>query len=82
MKDITITSKRLKKELYTLVACFVIASIINLIAIVVYKTPWYELFTQVGYVGAITIFLYVMLLIVRGIIYLIRKIDLVRDKQS
>lgn len=85
MKDITITSKRLKKELYILVACFVIASIINLIAIVVYKTPWYELFTQVGYVGVITILLYVILLLIRGVVAVVGRLmkkDYTGEKHS
>lgn len=77
MKDIVITSKRLKKEIYLLSACFFAAFLTNIIAIIVFKTPWYEMFTQIGYVIAITLVLYLIVALFRfisyGIIRLIKK---------
>lgn len=74
MKDIIITGKRQKKELIIFSICFVTAFIINIIAIIVYGTQWKELCTYIGYVFCISIFLYVLLTIVRGIIRLILKL--------
>lgn len=68
MKDLVITSKRLKKELYIFLACFVIAFSINAYAVATYKTPWSELFTQIGYVMVITLLLYLLAALVRGVI--------------
>jgi len=73
MKDILITGKRQKKELIIFSICFLTAFIINIISIIVYGTQWKELWTYIGYVFTISIFLYVLLAIVRGIIKLILK---------
>ena len=58
MKDLIITSRRLKKEIYILYACFIIAFLINIFSIITFKTPWHEMFTQIGYVVIITLILY------------------------
>ena len=73
MKDIILTAKRVKKELIVLLVCFIIAFVINVAAIIIYKTPWYEMFSQIGYVAVIAIVLYLLLAIIRGLISLIRK---------
>lgn len=74
MKDIIITSKRIKKELYILLSCFAIAFILNIVSIVIYKTSWVEVFTQIGYVIVITIVLYLILALVRLFISGLKKI--------
>ncbi|NLX80499.1 MAG: hypothetical protein GXZ03_02905 [Proteiniphilum sp.] len=73
MKDITITSKRLKKESTIFIVCFIIAFIINVVSIFIYKTSWFELFTQIGYVTIISIVLYLLFVPIRGVISLVRK---------
>jgi len=73
MKDIIITSKQIKKELYILLGCFIFAFVLNIVAVAIYKTPWVEVFTQFGYVVAITVVTYLLIALVRFIISLIRK---------
>lgn len=65
MQDIIITSKRIRKEIYTLTACFSTAFLINIISIIAFKTPWHEMFTQIGYVVVITIILYLIVVFIR-----------------
>lgn len=74
MKDILITSAQLKKELRILFICFALAFLVNIIAIAIYKTPWYEAFTQIGYVVVITLVLYLILALFRLLFVLFRKI--------
>ena len=74
MKDIVFTKKRQKKELLIFGVCFAIGFLMNLISIIIYKTPWYEVFSQLGYVFVIALVLYILLSIVRGVIKLIRSI--------
>ena len=75
MKDIVFTRKRQKKELLIFGFCFAIGFLMNLISIIVYKTPWYEIFTQIGYVFVIGVVLYLLLAIVRSLIKLIKSIN-------
>ena len=74
MKDIVFTKERQKKELLIFGVCFAIGFLMNLISIIIYKTPWYEVFYQLGYVFVIALVLYILLSIVRGVIKLIRSI--------
>ena len=74
MKDIVFTKRRQKKELLIFGICFAIGFFMNLISIIVYKTPWYEIFTQIGYVFVIAVILYILLAIVRSIIRLIKNL--------
>ncbi len=74
MKDIIISSKRVKKEVAILLACFTMAFIINVASIVIYKTSWLEIFTQIGYVIIITLTLYLVVAFIRLIIYLICRL--------
>jgi len=74
MKDLVISSNKLKKEILFFAVCFVAAFIINIIAVIIYKTPWYEMFTQIGYVLVITLVIYFMVILFRVIILLIKKL--------
>ena len=74
MKDIVFTKERQKKELLIFGVCFAIGFLMNLFSIFIYKTSWYEIFSQLGYVFVIALVLYILLSIVRGIIRLIRSI--------
>jgi len=50
MKDIVISKARSRTELITLSACFIIACLFNLGAIIYYKSPAIELITSLAYV--------------------------------
>lgn len=73
MEELVITKKRLKKEILIFAICFLIAFAINIIAIIYFKTPWYEIFTQIGYVLIILLLFYLTVIFVRFIVYLIKK---------
>lgn len=74
LENIVITPQRQKKELIIFAICFVIGFILNVVSIIVFKTTWIEIFSQLGYVFAIAISLYILLLIVRVIIYMIKQL--------
>jgi hypothetical protein len=73
MKDTIITVKRKKKEIITLTVCFIIANLVNLYAIVQYKTAYTELLTSLGYVLVLTLALYVLWTVIRLIFYAIKR---------
>ena len=77
MKDIIITSKKLKQERNIFLLSFLLAFIINVIAIIIYSRPWIEIISQIGYVIVISFFIYLILWIPRGILiglrHLLRK---------
>lgn len=81
MKDIVITAQRIKKELYILLGCFAVACILNAISIILYKTPWFEIFTQIGYVVIITVGIYLLVAFVRGVISLLIKLGTSKKKR-
>lgn len=72
MKDTLITAQRKKKELVTALVCLALSFLLNIVCIIVYKTPFREVFTQLGYVVAIAVGLYVLWTAVRLLIRLIR----------
>lgn len=65
MKDIVITSQRLKKERNFYLLSFALSFIINISAIIAYDRPWIEAGSQIGYVVAISFFIYFILLVLR-----------------
>lgn len=73
MKEIRITIQRQKKELKVFVFCFLIAFSINVFSIITYKTNWVEVFSYIGYVFVIAIFLYGLFAIVRIVYYMVLK---------
>ena len=68
MKDIIITSQKIKRERNIYLICFLLSFAINIIAILAYTRPWIEIFTQLGYVLVISFFIYFILWIPRGIL--------------
>ena len=68
MKDIIITSQKLKRERNIYLLSFILAFIVNVISIIVYSRPWIEVISQIGYVIVISIFIYFILWIPRGIL--------------
>jgi hypothetical protein len=74
MKDILISSKRQKTELIIIVICFVAAFIMNVVSIIVYKTEWSELWTQILWMLVITCGFYALTIVVRLLIWLVRRL--------
>ena len=71
MQDIVITKKRIKKELVFLLISFVIALIMNIYGIISYKTQWIELLTTLHITIFLSVFLYFLIAILRGLWWLI-----------
>jgi|APHig6443717497_1056834.scaffolds.fasta_scaffold203452_1 presenilin-like A22 family membrane protease len=80
MKDYTLTAKRQKKELSILLYCFIVAFLLNIAAIIIYKTPWVEVVTQIGYVVVVGVVLYGLLLLFRLIIASVKALLTRRKK--
>ena len=74
MKDIVISRRRQRIELWTLAACFVVANIVNICAIHPYHAPASELYTSILYVLVFTAVLYAVVLVVRLLIYGISRL--------
>ena len=74
MNDILLTAKRQKQEMKWFAACFCAAILINVFAIIIYKTLWSELFTQFLWVILITCFLYAVSVGIRIAFYLIKRL--------
>ena len=73
MKDITIKSSTLKKESLFLALLFGLAMVINIVSILIYDGFWTELITQIPVVIVLTVVLYILVLLVRLLIYTIKK---------
>lgn len=71
MKDIVITGKQIRRELYILLGCFIFAVCLNIFAIIKYSRPAVELVSMIGYVIAATVIVYLLLLIIRLIVWLV-----------
>ena len=65
MKDTVITADVKRSELWILLGCFVVANVVNWVAIIKFATPWYEVFSQIGYVVVTTCILYILLWVLR-----------------
>ncbi len=76
MKDFTLTVHRQKIELLTWLICFSITNVLNIIAIIVYETPFTELFTSFFYVCIFSTVLYIVWSTLRLIVYGIQRIYL------
>jgi len=65
MKDLVIKGTRFKAELLVLAGCLVAAEMLNAYSVIRFGTPWYELFTQIGFVVVTALVFYVILWMVR-----------------
>ena len=78
MKDIVITRKALRRELFILLGCFIFAILLNIYAIIKYSRPAIEFVSMIGYVIVVTVIAYLILVVIRLIIlffvWLINKI--------
>jgi len=71
MKDTVISASRKKFELWSMLACFIIAVLVNVYAIIKYSSPFKEIVTSIFYVLLFAIFLYIVWVLIRLIIKLI-----------
>ena len=73
MKDTLITAHRKLVELKTAGVCLLLAVLLNIGCIIYYHTPFYEVFTQIGYTVVIALGFYVIWTAIRLILGLFRK---------
>lgn len=69
MKDIVIKGKDIRREFIILLICFIMAMLVNTAAIITYDRPWSELYSQIGYVVFMSICIYMILAVIRAIVY-------------
>jgi uncharacterized membrane protein (DUF2068 family) len=81
VKDTVITAARKKTELRTFLVCLGIAFAVNVGAIIYYKTPFYEAFTQVGYMLVIALTLYLVWTVVRLVRRLLGRKEEKKDQE-
>lgn len=75
MKDTVISAAVKRRELKIWLVCFVVANVVNWAAIIKYQTPWYEIFTQIGYVVVSSLLIYGLLLLVRIAYKILRRLS-------
>ena len=82
MKDIVLTARQQKRELWWLLGAFVVANLCNAWAIVEYHAPASEMFTSIFYVLIFTIVLYAFSAGARLIYHQFRKAITTRKQAS
>lgn len=74
MKDIVIRKKHLVAALRIAAACLVVAIVLNAGAMIAYRRPWTELFSQVGYELCIALGLWLVAIIIWLVVLIIKKV--------
>ncbi|MBR1576329.1 MAG: hypothetical protein IJ654_07775 [Bacteroidales bacterium] len=74
MKEIVVSPKVLRRELWILLACFLFAVLFDLFAIVKYGRPFGELFRTIGYILAIMVVVYLALALLRLLVFVICRL--------
>ena len=74
MPNIYISHHRIRVELVSLAVCFLIATGLNIYAIIHYKSPFSELWTSILYVLMATAFFYAVWTLLRMLVYGIKRI--------
>ena len=70
MRPITIHPRR---EFIIWLIAFLFSNLLNVYGIIHYKTSWKELFTQLGYVFVLSLFLYFLVALIRLMVDVLRK---------
>ncbi len=65
MRDTVITAKAKKRELKFFGISFVIAFLLNILAIIIYHTQWKELITQLWTVIELSVVIYAIIVVIR-----------------
>jgi hypothetical protein len=74
MEDIIIKKNTLKREVTIWIISLVIAFGLNAYAIIRYNAPWKELVTQIPVIILISVLIYLLIFIMRGIVTTLRRI--------
>jgi len=74
MREIRISVKRQWEEMKWFAFSFLAAFLLNVVSIIVYGTSWTELWTQILWVLALTLFIYVVCVVVRIICSIVRRL--------
>lgn len=74
MKDIVISSRHIRRELWIFLGCIVAMELVNVYAIVDYGGKWSELVMSLGFVVASAVVAYAVVAVVRLIVYGIVKL--------
>ena len=74
MKPIIISPQRIKREGAYLLVAFIIANLLNVYAIITYQSRWSELISFLPLIIMLSLFLYVIIGLVRLIVFSIRKV--------
>jgi hypothetical protein len=74
MKDLVISAKRQKTEVKWLAGCFCTAFLLNILSIIIYKTSWSEIFSQLLWIFIIFLILYAATCVLRIICYVVRRL--------
>ncbi len=82
MKDIVISAKRQRTELWIALACFIVANILNIWAITAYHAPFSEVYTAIFYVLVFTVVLYGITVLVRLLVWGVTKLVTPRHKPA
>ena len=78
MKDIVISGKALRRELFVFLGCLAASWLLNVYAVIHYSRPAIELVSTIGYVVVLALIVYLVLWLPRLLALLIRT--LVRKK--
>ncbi len=81
MKDFTISGNKINRELLSLLVCFIIAFLLNVLAIIIYKTNFSEIVSSLHYVLMFSLVLYVLWSIVRLLFVSIKYLILDKKKK-
>jgi hypothetical protein len=74
MKNIIITPRQIRREVFFLIVAFVVANLMNLGAIIGYDSSWKELFTSIPILLLLSMVLYFLMGIFRLIYYAVSKL--------
>ena len=74
MKDLVISGKRIKTEIWVFVACVVAMELLNIYSIIRYRGEWSEVIMSIGYVVTASVIVYLLIGVLRLIVAGIMKI--------
>ncbi|MFA7419243.1 MAG: hypothetical protein WCZ90_06105 [Melioribacteraceae bacterium] len=74
MEDIIIKKNTLKREITIWIISLVMAFVLNAYAIIKYDASWSELLTQIPVIILISVLIYLLLFVLRGIVKTLGKI--------
>ncbi len=72
MKDIVISGRAVRREVFIALGCFILSFCINVGAVIAYSKPWTEVFSQIGYVVVISLVFYAVLMFFRIFIMIVK----------